>query len=241
MLKNGSFTEGWTDVSANVGFLINQQPNGWTLRWLQPGEPLFGSNDVVQGVPECVHKLATQLPANEQRGAANALILEGDTTYKIFSAGASFGAELKQTVTGLKPGSAARLTVPVLAVLHGETDAFGAESGAWANDAGEWANAERMGNRRWYKHVVDFTVPESGTAEITIRVKSKWPRPKDFFIDGVKLEAQTALPGTEEPTTASRIVQVRVPQGMEVVTAVGTRPNVIVITAPQDVTVETLA
>ncbi|MCP5094394.1 MAG: hypothetical protein GY943_02445, partial [Chloroflexi bacterium] len=87
MLKNGSFTEGWTDMPPAPGNLINQQPNGWKLRWIEQDESLFGTGDKATGVPECVHKLAKQLPANEQLGAKDALILAGDTTYKIFHFG----------------------------------------------------------------------------------------------------------------------------------------------------------
>lgn len=241
MLRNGSFTEGWTDLPPAAGFLINQQPNGWRLRWLEPGESLFGADDRAGGVPECVHKLADQLPPQEQLGGPEALILEGNATYKIFHANAPFGAELSQTVTGLQPGSTARLTVPVLAVLYGETDPFGAESGVWVNGEGHWVNGGEMGNRRWYRHQVQFTVPASGTADIVIRVKSKWPRTKDFFIDGVKLEAvagSTPTPpptDTEEPPirdSAETVIRLRVPAGVRVLTAAGDEPGVVVVTVP---------
>ncbi|MBE2222145.1 MAG: hypothetical protein IAF02_11420, partial [Anaerolineae bacterium] len=176
MLKNGSFSEGWTDMPPAPGNLINQQPNGWTLRWIKPGESLFGAGDTARGVPECVHKLSGQLPLNERLGGSQALILAGTATYKIFSAGASFGAELKQTVTGLQRGTTANLTVPVLVDLHGETDPFGAESGVWVNGEGQWIHGGKMQNRRWFRHKVTFAVPDNGEAEIVIRVKSKWPR-----------------------------------------------------------------
>jgi hypothetical protein len=244
MLKNGSFTEGWTDLPAS-GNLINQQPEGWTLRWIEPGQSLFGAGDTAGGVPECVHKLADQLPPNEQLGGSNALILTGDTTYKVFHASAPFGAELKQTVSGLKPGSQAILTVPVLAVLYGETDPFGAESGVWVNGEGKWVNGGRMGNREWFRHQVEFTVPDNGTAEVVIRVKSKWPRPKDFFIDGIRLEA---VAGDTEPTDTKAeagipkpdddMLRVSVPQGVQVITAAGNEPGVVVIVVPQGMNVE---
>jgi hypothetical protein len=235
MLRNGSFTEGWTDMPP-AGFLINQQPNGWELRWLAPGESLFGADDRAGGVPECVHKLAGQLPPQEQLGGPEALILEGDATYKIFHANAPFGAELSQTVTGLQPGSTARLTVPVLAALHGETDSYGAESGVWVNGEGQWVNGGEMGDRRWYRHQVEFIVPDSGTADIVIRVKSKWPRPKDFFIDGVKLEAVAAGPGDTGVgpirDSAETVIHLTVPAGVRVVTAAGDEPGVVVVTVP---------
>ncbi|MCA9955388.1 MAG: hypothetical protein H6657_31860 [Ardenticatenaceae bacterium] len=251
MLKNGSFTEGWTNLPP-YGNLINQQPNGWTLRWINPGESLFGAGDTASGVPECVHKLSGQLPTNEQLGGKDALILAGDTTYKVFHAGSAFGVELKQVVTGLKPGSQATLVVPILAVLYDEPDPYGAESGVWVNGEGEWINGGKMGNRKWYRHRVTFTVPDNGTAVIEVRVKSKWSRKKDFFIDGITLEAEEAtieeivpvilpdpivIPGNDKvPTTA---VSIKLPVGMKLVTAVSDEPNTVIVIVPQGITVET--
>ncbi len=249
MLKNGSFTEGWDDLPPAPGFLINQQPKGWILNWIEPGASLFGAGDKAKGVPECVHKLAKHLPPNEQLGGPDALILAGDTTYKIFHANSAFGALLAQTVTGLKPGSKATLTVPILAVLYNETDPFGAESGVWVNGEGEWIHSGKMGNRKWYKHKVTFTVPDDGTAVIEIRVKSKWMRPKDFFIDGITLQATAATtpppiigeppieppfdPPVDPPTTpAADTLQIRVPDGIKIVTAVSNEPGVVVIVLP---------
>ncbi len=245
MLKNGSFSDGWTDMPPAPGHLINQQPNNWTLRWIEPGESLFGAGDTAKGVPECVHKLSNQLPPNERLGGSQALILAGDATYKIFNAGAPFGAELKQTVTGLQPGTIAKLTVPVLVDLHGETDPFGAESGVWVNGEGHWVNSRQVENRRWFRHKVEFTVPDNGKAEIVIRVKSKWPRPKDFFIDGITLEAD------EDPTETIELpdddmvfdktaVSITIPAelNLQVVTTTCHTPGVIVISVPEGVEVE---
>lgn len=208
MIQNGDFSDrAWRDVVAPGLNLINQEPAGWHLSWISPGQPLYGSADLANGVPECVHKLKTQLPPDEQPGGPNALILAGDATYKIFSAREAFGAELRQTVHGMRPGSAARLTVPILAVLNKETDPFGAESGVWVDGQGNWAHAGQMGNRKWFQHTIDFTVPDSGAAEVIIRVKSKWPRPKDFFIDGITLAAEAAAL-TDPPVTTPVVTPV---------------------------------
>ena len=43
-LINPSFEDGWQDVQATPT-LINQQPAGWDLRWLEPGELLWDSQD----------------------------------------------------------------------------------------------------------------------------------------------------------------------------------------------------
>ncbi len=201
MLKNGSFTEDWETLAAipEAGYLKNQRPNHWQLAWLNKGDPLYDDpNTKVDGIPECVHKLSDQLPADEQFGGVKALILAGDTTYKIFNSAAKFGATLSQTVTGLVPNSQATLTVPIQVHLHGETDTYGAESGVWVNGEGGWVNGFDMGDRQWYRHIIPFTVPASGEAEIVIRVKSKWTKPKDFFFDGITLEAQATPTGTDD-------------------------------------------
>jgi hypothetical protein len=254
MFRNGSFSDGWSDMPPAPGNLINQQPKGWTLRWIEPGESLFGAGDKANGVPECVHKLSDQLPLNERLGGSDALILEGDATYKIFNAGAPFGAELKQTITDLKPGTIAKLTVPVFVDLHGETDPFGAESGVWVNEEGRWVHSGKMGNRRWFRHKVEAIVPDNGELEIVIRVKSKWPRPKDFFIDGISFKAEAvstdptdvpvADPDTDVPdddTPESKTaVSVKVPAdlNLQVVTTTCHTPGVVVVSVPEGIEVE---
>lgn len=244
MLKNGNFSNGWETLAPVAGFLRNQRPNDWQLEWLEKGEPLYADpNAKSDGVPECLHKLSKQLPERERLGGPNALILSGDATYKIFHFGAPFGASLSQTVSGLKPGSEAKLTVPIQVHLHGEQDAYGAESSVWVNDVGGWVNGFDMGDRQWHKHVINFTVPENGTAEIVIRVKSKWPRPKDFFFDGITLEAVEAedtpidKPPKPQPKPA-KIVQVQLPAGFELREGSCDDTNVIEINVPVGVAIK---
>jgi hypothetical protein len=181
-LVNGSFENGWATIDFG-----NQRPDGWNLFWVQPGDPLFDSGDLASGICECVHKLAIQLPEHERPGGSDPLILEGETVYKAFSESQSFGLELSQTITGLQPGSVWRLTTPIRVHLYGETDPYAAESSVWINGLGAWANGAEMGDRQWCKHERTFTVPENGVVEVAIRMKSKWPRTKDFFIDDIRL------------------------------------------------------
>jgi hypothetical protein len=255
MLQNGNFSQGWETLPAlaEAGWLKNQRPNGWQLEWLNKGEPLYDDpNTLVDGIPECVHKLSDQLPADEQLGGLKALILDGDTTYKVFNSAAKFGVTLSQTVTGLEPNSQATLTVPIQVHLHGETDTYGAESGVWVNGEGGWVNGFDMGDRQWYRHIIPFTVPASGEAEIVIRVKSKWTKPKDFFFDGIKLEGQQASGSTsgggevvdtgdsgggETAVSAGQVIYVQVPPGFELKTGTSTS-NVIEINTPAGVTVQ---
>lgn len=206
-LENGGFEEGWTDLPPNPGNQINQQPNSWTLTWVEIGQPLYDDpNTLADGICECVHKLKDQLPPNEQPGGLNALILDGETTYKLFHGGARFGSELRQVVN-LPPGSLWRLTIPVQTHLHGQLDPFGAESAAWVvlSDTevlGGWANGGVMGDRRWFEHVVEFEAPANGQVIILIRVKSKWNTPKDFFVDAVRLEPGSNVRGDLAPGRA---------------------------------------
>lgn len=199
LLVNGSFEAGWVNLPPVVGSLINQQPIGWTLTWLEPGTPLWDSPaDIARGIAECLHKDPTTLPPNEWLGGPNALILDGDHTYKTFHSGASFGTQLWQPVDNL-PAGHYRLTVPVQ--LHWQEDldpndptwdTYTAESGAWilvnGQKLGQWVNARQMGDRTWTEHVVEFTLAETADVEVLLRFKSKYAH-KDFFIDAVRLEA----------------------------------------------------
>src|SRR5262249_43302036 len=81
LVANGAFGGGW-DTNPKTG---NQVPKGWGLQITPNGQPNIwalkkqGRNNVgsiAAVVPECVHKLPSQLPAIEQRGQARALIIE---------------------------------------------------------------------------------------------------------------------------------------------------------------------
>ncbi len=184
--ENNSFENGWTDFPPAPGNLINQQPTAWTVFWIEPGDPLFDDpNTLANGVPESIHKHTNQLPPSEQPGGTNALILDGDWVYKTFHFGASFGTEIKQTVTGLPSGAEMRITAPLQVHLHNDTDPYGAETSLWINDVGGWAHGFDMGDRRWCKHERLATVPENGELEVVVRMKSKWAQAKDFFIDDI--------------------------------------------------------
>ncbi len=206
LLANGSFEGGWTDLPPAPGFLINQEPNGWDLTWLEIGEGIWdlrtihpddSTVGIVSGIPEMLHKKNTQLPPEEQLGGPNALILEGGHVYKLFHRSAAFGSQLYQTVD--LPAGTYRLTVPVQLHWHEDLDpddptwdTYTAESGAWVviNGAktGGWATARDMGDRRWFYHVVTFTLPSQTEVGVLIRVKSIYRSSKDFFIDAVWLE-----------------------------------------------------
>lgn len=194
---NGSFEDGWSDLppTGNAGWLVNQKPNKWELEILPPGEKLWDSEDIVKGEPECVHKLATQLPDNERPGEVDALILDGTTVYKIFHSGASFGAKLSQTITGLKPGSTATVKVPIRCHRpKSDDDPYEAEFKLTTNGQGGWWNASKMPHRKWVYRTQERVVPDDGVLTVEIYVKSKWPRPTDFFLDNITVNAEVAEP-----------------------------------------------
>ncbi|MEZ4517225.1 MAG: hypothetical protein R3C44_10430 [Chloroflexota bacterium] len=198
LIVNGSFEDGWTDIYSPVDNQLKQQPTGWVLSWLEKGEKLYDDPvNEARSLPECLHKPYWTLPENEWLGGPNALILDGDYTYKMFNRGNSFGSELLQMVS--LPAGTYRLTVPVQ--LHWQEnldpndptwDTYTAESGAWivanGQKMGQWANAREMGDREWYYHEVEFTLNSPAEIEVLLRFKSKYAN-KDFFIDAVLLEA----------------------------------------------------
>jgi hypothetical protein len=79
------YTEGWDNLLP-WGATTNQQPWEYSLKLLVPGQEL-DSADSYAGVdeapvittatvvPECVHKHRSQLPASEQAGGVDALLL----------------------------------------------------------------------------------------------------------------------------------------------------------------------
>ena len=178
----------------------NQPPlSGWTLSMVPTDENLFDSTDKATGVCECVHKEQPyDLPPNEWLGGPDALILEGKVVYKLFGKEA-WGSELSQRVD-LLPASKWRLTVPVQVHLHGDADPYAAESSVQVNGkpALSWANSLAMGDQKWCKHEITFTVPADGRVDISVRVKDKWQgKGKDFFIDDISLrpaDEAAALP-----------------------------------------------
>jgi hypothetical protein len=203
-LDNGGFEEGWTTLPPVSGQQRNQEPNGWTLTWVEPGQPLWDAPaDLATGIAEMVHKTKDLLPPDEWPGAPQALILDGVTTYKMFHGGAAFGSQLYQQVS--LPAGAWRLTVPVQIHMHedlppdGSWDEFSVESGVWVlfdgMQAGGWAHAKQMGDHRWFSHVVEFELPAAAEVEVVIRVKSKYQGPKDFFVDATRLQPIAAVSG----------------------------------------------
>ena len=189
-LVNGGFEGCWGTIE-----LGNQEPDGWELTWVKPGQQLWDARytEPATAIAEMIHKLKRQLPPNEWPGAPNALILDGEATYKIFSNYNIFGSQLYQRVS--LPAGSWRLVVPVQTHWHEDLDGkdeYTVESGAWiivnGTQLGAWAHAKQMGDRKWFYHNVEFTLPAAGSVDVVIRFKSAYRSTKDFFIDAVRIE-----------------------------------------------------
>jgi hypothetical protein len=184
LLRNGSFEEGWTDLTVSI-----QKANYWDISWIQPGQAIYDDAELANSTPEFNHKLASQLPEIERPCQPEALILDGQTTYKIFWHG-KWGGELRQTVGGLTPGQQVKLTAPI---WLDTVEDYGYEAAARV-DIGSastgWVWDFQVSQRKWTYHILKTTVPSSGQVTVVIRLKSRFYG-ADFFIDGIRLEPQS--------------------------------------------------
>jgi len=201
-LINGGFEGGWRTLPGG-----NQEPEGWTLAWAMPGDPLLapkaGNGDTERKVirtPECVHKLSIQLPEDEQLGGEDALIRDGDRVYKVFGE-AAFRTTLAQQFM-VTPGAECRLTVPVQ--VHGKLKEDGTpynvDVGAayWRltinGQAGKWFTfGNDFQDRTWMVYSPAFTALY-GVVDIVLEFESHTVAAVDFFIDGVRFESESTQP-----------------------------------------------
>jgi len=189
-LVNGSFEMGWTDQSMTA-----QGPHGWML-------DIATSGDVrgrpINGTPECVHKLNSQLPPDEQIGGENALILDGVHVYKMFSHGATWQASLKQTIAGYEPDEWLTLVVPVQVHFderpddHDPLDTIVLVEATGANPLRYVVKKDNQ--REWLKMLVRCVANEQGEIELAITPSVKWEHPTSVFFDAIKLEVDEPIP-----------------------------------------------
>lgn len=202
-LINGSFEDGWyTRVDKN------QEPNGWALDYPAVGSlllaPELGDGDTQNKtlcIPECVHKLSEQLPADEQLGGEDALILDGSTTYKIFG-NSAFRATLEQTFT-VDKGAKCRLVTPVQVHGHLNPDTgqpYNIDTGAayWRvtinGYPGKWYTFNNdFHDRTWWQPEHLFTAVY-GTVTILIEFECHTLGGVDFFIDYVQFSSEGDQP-----------------------------------------------
>ncbi len=174
-LPNGSFDKGWATHNPTG----NQAPAGWSVSWKDDGH---------NAPPEMVHKLSSQLPPDEQRGAEKALIRDGDATYKVFNGGQPFDATMRTTVS-VPEGQRGQLTIPVQTHDH----AGGGDPNAFVEvkvngEVVARATAAQMGDRRWH----ELQVPLGpGDNQIEINMVSHGGG-RDFFVDGIGVQTSPA-------------------------------------------------
>lgn len=199
-IANPSFEEGWVTDYDHGG---NQYPNGWVTTWTPVGQemplsPKWANGQQVPaistGYGEYVHKLAWQLPPDEQLGQPRALILNGETVYKSFSRYIQQALQLSQVVSG-PPGLYAHVIVYIVGEEHNpppyEPDHFAAsvKLGNAEDRRGLAQMVTRFdvpGNQRaWNKFEVVAPFPASGQLTLTIVMQQNWQTLTDFFIDNI--------------------------------------------------------
>lgn len=197
-----SFEDGWTDVGP-----VQQEPIGWEIAWGKPGTMLHhidgGANPgdterIVRTAPECVHIHSDQLPPNEQRGGENALILDGNWTYKAFAAYGSFHFSLWREIEA-PLGAVVTVTVPVQVHQHGNGDVGAAY---WRVDLGSatsgWQTFKRdFDDRTWSYHTLTKTQTSTPLMELLITFESHTIAGIDFFLDAVEVEIEAPEPEPE--------------------------------------------
>ena len=112
LLINPGFEQGWDDLM--IEGRLTQVPKGWHIDIAVIGEPLASKGafsfdhtpvlETARTIPEIIHKPDYLLPVEERLGGPRALILDGTTTFKLFSNYSPYSVDLYQKVTGLTPG-----------------------------------------------------------------------------------------------------------------------------------------
>lgn len=192
---NWSFENGWTDLPPVQGDLINQKPNDWAISWLDIGQTGYAINQktgqypTIATIPECLHKLASQLPPNEQPGGPDALILDGKHVYKMFARGGPWSAQLMQTISGLKPSALIKVQWPVQ--VHYQ-DVLNEDS---PDDIEIWLGVGQdlykffaipdLPDREWVILEGEGYTDNMGTVDIGISIQTKWANNRDVFTDAV--------------------------------------------------------
>jgi len=205
LLVNHGIPTGWTDALPWLN-LTNQQPHGFHTHIAVPGEELdsadsyTGPDDapVVTNatvVPECVHIHKSHLPADEQPGAENALILEGEWVYKVFAA---FGSFSHDTYAWVRAPAKGMLEVAVPVQVHynpypgGDGSPGAAVWRVWVNERkSRWGTFENdFVDREWSWDWFEYPVTAGQVVTIRLQLESRSEAGIDFFTD---LEAWEAM------------------------------------------------
>lgn len=201
LLANGSFENGWTDEV--IHGRVCQRPNGWTLAVLPQGELLHstgGLSDIdhepilteVGTIPEIIHKHTGQLPPDQQPGAEDALILDGEYVYKIFSNYSPYSVTLSQALE-LEPGTEIAFTVPVR-VHYNPYPGGDGSPGACAfrtrivagltRISSDWLTFDcGLTDREWATVTLYASAPNGGEIVVGAQFESRSEAGIDFFTD----------------------------------------------------------
>ena len=215
LLVNPSFEGGWADV---VMGRVVQVPTGWRVTVKPIGVSLDSAGafagidhtpviETAKTIAEIIHKPAALLPPVQGPGGADALILDGNTTFKIFSNYNPYGVRLAQTVTAT-PGATVALTVPVRVHYNpypGGDDSPGACAfRAYVNGvASAWLTyGNGLYDREWVSVTLQCIVPASGTFDVGAIFESRSEAGIDFFTDAWRLEYVSVPEPEPEPECA---------------------------------------
>ncbi len=203
-IVNGGFENpNWyTDYTHNG----SQWPYGWTFYATENGVVMpFPTKHqegsiipaIAGGYGEYVHKPAANLPKTEYPGTPRALIIDGWTTYKAFSAAVPQALRLSQVLTGT-PGAHMQVTgyilgetfdnpTPPNATLEADHWVASVQLGGVADTRTYAVMIQRLdvpGNERpWNKFTVTALIPPSGALLLQVIVQQNWAGRTDFFID----------------------------------------------------------
>lgn len=204
VIPNNGFNNGWTDEI--IGGRMQQVPNdGYSLKVIEVPNKNFLDAEVTS-VSEITHKLQSQLPEDEWLGGENALILDGDTTFKILqSSGHAVDVEVLQTIPNLLPDSTYRITIPVQIHYHGPVDVYDKDPPLEMNDIGVRITANYsvlamlwpdLPDSEWVYPVIEGrTVANETEIRVSLRVCTSWKNKRSGFTDAWQIE----LVETENP------------------------------------------
>lgn len=193
LLVNGDFSDGWVNFLP-YGTLTNQQPYGFGLTIRRPGALLLSFDadipddkprlNIIESVPECVHKHNLQLPPEERVGGSRPLVLAGAYTYKIFVAHNPFSVILEQPVS-IPFGGLLRVEVPVQVHQHGDGSPGAA---VWMVDIGDWRSGWKtfghgFEDRQWVRIGRELKVERGDIIDIVLYMESRSEAGIDFWTD----------------------------------------------------------
>lgn len=181
-----SFEDGWQDDPLQPD--RRQIPNGFSLEIIKSGTPLPYGNANATGEVEAMHRLNGQLPPDEQRGGENALVLDGEHTYKIQAVRMATGTSLIKRFATTNP---VEVSVPVQCHYQAP-DSYNRVPPLESEDVyavlllnGEEAarlQFPELRDRTWM--VLEGTaVPLNGIVTVELRFVTKWQNSRDLWTD----------------------------------------------------------